>query len=255
MITKITQESKRRRVSNLSGGGGGGGGYAGSTLGELLVHLASRAPQVRVMALDALGAPLAERGPALDEAAEALTCTVEGAFVARVEGLVGSSLGDLDGIEEADVEALGGDEKTIITVVPCDVAAAAASADAADGSREGGAAPPRKASRAHELLTRRAREVFDAAMAASSERRRGGVGGEAAGAEGGERVRGGAGGTGDGIASSPQQQQLRALEALVLWLDAHHDIFTVGDPSNDGRILAPDPAAGGCLVPARLLHA
>lgn len=92
--TTMTQEGKRRRVSNHPGGGGGNlGGFTGTTLGELLTHLSSRAPQVKVVALDALGAPLAGYGLELDEAAEALTCTVDGAFVAKVEGLVGSSLG------------------------------------------------------------------------------------------------------------------------------------------------------------------
>ena len=37
------------------------------------------------------------------------------------------------------------------------------------------------------------------------------------------------------------------------WLDDMHDVFVAPDPSNFGRIFAPDPHAGGALVPSRLL--
>ena len=46
---------------------------------------------------------------------------------------------------------------------------------------------------------------------------------------------------------------LAAVYALVSWLDDLHDVFVSPDPGNFGRIFAPDPHAGGALVPSRLL--
>jgi len=269
------QDGKRRRVT---ADGQRSGGYAGNTLGGLLEHLELSAPSVQLVVLDALGAPLTDRGEALDQAAEALTCTAAGAFVARLEGLAGFSLEsgemDLDGIDDADLEVLG-DEQMEITVVPCDVAAAAnstAGAGAPDGDHDGGGSGSGNRSRAHELLTSRARKVFDDAMKVPGVT--GGTVGGGGGGEGGfisggggsgghigeESEAGGVGLTGggsggDGARADARRRQLRALEAMVLWLNAHADVFSAGDPSNDGRIMARDPAGGGVLVPARLLHA
>ena len=92
-----------------------------------------------------------------------------------------------------------------------------------------------RASRAHELLTLRAREVF-AAAAARTPREAGAKEKEAA-SEG----------------SGSKRRVLVAIDALVSWLDDMHDVFVAPDPSNFGRIFAPDPHAGGALVPSRLL--
>ena len=69
-------------------------------------------------------------------------------------------------------------------------------------------------------------------------------------ADGGSKARGVEGGSGAASLSS----SMRAIETLVLWLDDHADVFTAGDVSNGGRIMAPDPEAGGVLVPSRLLR-
>ena len=57
-----------------------------------------------------------------------------------------------------------------------------------------------------------------------------------------------------GSGASSSSSSTRAIETLVLWLDDHADVFTAGDVSNGGRIMAPDPEAGGVLVPSRLLR-
>jgi len=72
---------------------------------------------------------------------------------------------------------------------------------------------PIRPSRAHYLLTRRAREVFDAVVASS---------------EGSGVVKHENGGAGGEDKDVTKLTQLWALEALVLWLDAHSDIFTAG---------------------------
>ena len=90
-----------------------------------------------------------------------------------------------------------------------------------------------RASRAHELLTLRAREVFAAAAG-----------------EGGAETK-----TKEKIAdgSGAKRRVLAAIYALVSFFDDLHDVFVSPDPSNFGRIFAPDPHAGGTLVPSRLL--
>ena len=50
-----------------------------------------------------------------------------------------------------------------------------------------------------------------------------------------------------------KRRVLAAVYALVSWLDDLHDVFVSPDPGNFGRIFAPDPHAGGALVPSRLL--
>lgn len=228
-MAATSRESKRRRVSHVPVDDRTS--FAGTNLAELLEHLASVAPSVRVSPLDALGAEVSDRTqPALDDATEALACEVPGSFVARVENMFGASkIGDLGALAEGDGAAgtagdgVGdgagtndGDRAPRVTILTC----AMGDDGAAAGSRH---------SRAHELLTIRAREVFDAALANEP-----GNGGKATGGDG-------------GIDAS------RAIESLVLWLDDHADVFTAGDASNGGRIMAPDPEAGGVLVPSRLL--
>ena len=228
-MAATSRESKRRRVSHVPVDDRTS--FAGTNLAELLEHLASVAPSVRVSPLDALGAEVSDRTqPALDDATEALACEVPGSFVARVENMFGASkIGDLGALAEGDGAAgtagdgVGdgagtndGDRAPRVTISTC----AMGDDGAAAGSRH---------SRAHELLTIRAREVFDAALANEP-----GNGGKATG--------------GDGGIDAP-----RAIESLVLWLDDHADVFTAGDASNGGRIMAPDPEAGGVLVPSRLL--
>ena len=83
--------------------------------------------------------------------------------------------------------------------------------------------------------------------AANETAKKGGTGGEGG-------TGGGGAGTGGGGAEATRRRQLVALEALASWADAFADVFVAGDPANDGRIMAPDHAAGGILVPARLLH-
>lgn len=271
-MSGLTEESKRRRLTSSRGGPPDpavGGGFTGATLGELLTHLEStRLAGVKLAVLDHVGAAVAERGPGLDDVAECLTATVEGAFVAKVEGLAGASLGTIEGLDDADRAEL--DEQAVVTVLPCHVAAAQAgwlassregsaggdgdgngnenqSSGRADGSPAVGTmgAAARAPSRAHELLTIRARRVFESARAANAD-----VFAAADQADqGGEK---GKGGTGD--PEAVRRRQLRALDTLVRWLDQHHDVFTAPDPANFGSILAPDPSAGGQLVPARLLH-
>jgi hypothetical protein len=221
--------------------------FAGSNLTELLAHLAAVAPSVRVAPLDALGAEVADRTPdSLDDATEALACEVPGSFVARVENVFrATKIGDLGALVGDDASnGTGGDGRgdgdggaedvdhraPRVTISPCATGDDAAGA----GSRR---------SRAHELLTMRAREVFDAALASDAD-----GGSKAKGAEGGSGVEGGSG------AAASSSSSTRAIETLVLWLDDHADVFTAGDVSNGGRIMAPDPEAGGVLVPSRLLR-
>jgi hypothetical protein len=53
--------------------------------------------------------------------------------------------------------------------------------------------------------------------------------------------------------SGAKKNVLAAIYALVSFFDNLHDVFTAPDPSNFGRIFAPDLNAGGTLVPSRLL--
>ena len=236
-MAATSRESKRRRISLVPVDVRAT--FAGSNLTELLAHLAAVAPSVRVAPLDALGAEVADRTPdSLDDATEALACEVPGSFVARVENVFrATKIGDLGALVGDDASnGTGGDGRgdgddgaedvdhraPRVTISPCATGDDAAGA----GSRR---------SRAHELLTMRAREVFDAALASD--------------ADGGSKAKGVEGGSGAAASSST-----RAIETLVLWLDDHADVFTAGDVSNGGRIMAPDPEAGGVLVPSRLLR-
>ena len=236
-MAATSRESKRRRISLIPVDARAT--FAGSNLAELLAHLAAVAPSVQVAPLDALGAKVADlTSDSLDDATEALACEVPGSFVARVENVFrATKIGDLgalvgddasngtgrDGRGDGDDGAEDADHRAPrVTISPCATGDDAAGA----GSRR---------SRAHELLTMRAREVFDAALASD--------------ADGGSKARGVEGGSGASSSSS-----MRAIETLVLWLDDHADVFTAGDVSNGGRIMAPDPEAGGVLVPSRLLR-
>ena len=90
-----------------------------------------------------------------------------------------------------------------------------------------------RASRAHELLTLRAREVFAAAA--------------------GDENESAAATKTKALSVGSRRRVLAAVYALVSWLDDLHDVFVSPDPGNFGRIFAPDPHAGGALVPSRLL--
>jgi hypothetical protein len=223
-------------------------------LRDLLAHLAAVAPRVRVVALDALGAPLevddagtttettTDDGAfgALDEATESLACVVDGAFVATVVGLAGAAglvRGDGDDVATGGGGGGGGGGDGRATTPTVTVATCESSPIARGATADGAAAKTVAASRpsrAHELLTTRAREVFAAAMAT------GATGDEGASASGG--------------GGEERRTLLAAIEALALWLDDHHDVFTAGDPANDGKVLAPDLDRGGVLVPSRLLR-
>ena len=167
-------------------------------LRDLLAHLAAVAPRVRVVALDALGAPLevddagtttettTDDGAfgALDEATESLACVVDGAFVATVVGLAGAAglvRGDGDDVATGGGGGGGGGDgratTPTVTVATCESSPIARGATA-DGAAAKTVAASRP-SRAHELLTTRAREVFAAAMAT------GATGDEGASASGG----------------------------------------------------------------------
>lgn len=225
-IATMSRAAKRRCVHHPSASTAPT--FAGATLEELLAHLESRAPAVRVEALDALGAPIPDRGAALDDAAQSISITAEGAFIVKVEGLAGAAgLAELVGQDQDPDRAASppGEDAPAVSVSPCDPA-------------------ERRPSRAHAILEKRARAVFEAANETA---KKGGTGGEGG-------TGGGGAGTGGGGAEATRRRQLVALEALASWADAFADVFVAGDPANDGRIMAPDHAAGGILVPARLLH-
>ena len=168
-------------------------------LRDLLAHLAAVAPRVRVVALDALGAPLevddagtttettTDDGAfgALDEATESLACVVDGAFVATVVGLAGAAglvRGDGDDVATGGGGGGGGGGDGRATTPTVTVATCESSPIARGATADGAAAKTVAASRpsrAHELLTTRAREVFAAAMAT------GATGDEGASASGG----------------------------------------------------------------------
>ena len=222
-IATMSRAAKRRCVHHPSASTAPT--FAGATLEELLAHLESRAPAVRVEALDALGAPIPDRGAALDDAAQSISITAEGAFIVKVEGLAGAAgLAELVGQDQDPDRAASppGEDAPAVSVSPCDPA-------------------ERRPSRAHAILEKRARARVRSRERNSKERRHG-------------RTGGGGAGTGGGGAEATRRRQLVALEALASWADAFADIFVAGDPANDGRIMAPDHAAGGILVPARLLH-
>ena len=83
----VSREAKRRRVCPPARAP-----FEGETLEALLAHLEQAAPCVRVEALDALGAPVPRdsKETPLEDAAESIRVTAEGAFVAKIEGLGGA---------------------------------------------------------------------------------------------------------------------------------------------------------------------
>ena len=232
----VSREAKRRRVCPPARAP-----FEGETLEALLAHLEQAAPCVRVEALDALGAPVPRdsKETPLEDAAESIRVTAEGAFVAKIEGLGGAERLETLMAGPPNDEAL----KKKPTAPPTtetewSAARVVGSASPVTGDVDKTEADARvrgRASRAHELLTLRAREVF-AAAAARTPREAGAKEKEAA-SEG----------------SGSKRRVLVAIDALVSWLDDMHDVFVAPDPSNFGRIFAPDPHAGGALVPSRLL--
>ena len=226
----VALETKRRRVCPPSRVP-----FEGETLAALLEHLERDAPCVRVEALDALGAPVPRdsKETPLEDAAESIRVTAEGAFVARIEGLGGAARletlmagppgDDMNGAKTKQTET-GWSVKSVV------VSASPVTGD--DDKAEAEAQMRGRASRAHELLTLRAREVFAAAAAtpgaAEEEKRENAVVGS-------------------------KRRVLSSIDTLVSWLDDMHDVFVSPDPGNFGKIFAPDPEAGGTLVPSRLL--
>ena len=224
-IATMSRAAKRRCVHHPSASTAPT--FAGATLEELLAHLESRAPAVRVEALDALGAPIPDRGAALDDAAQSISITAEGAFIVKVEGLAGAA---------GHAELVGQDQDPD----------RAASPPGEDAQPSPSPVRPRrtKTIRAHAILEKRARAVFEAANAKQQRKRHGRR------RRHGRRWRG----NGRGGAEATRRRQLVALEALASWARLRPTSSSRGDPRDDGRIMAPDHAAGGILVPARLLH-
>ena len=231
----IARETKRRRVCPPVRAP-----FEGETLAALLAHLERDAPCVRVEALDALGAPVPRdsKETPLEDAAESIRVTAEGAFVAKIEGLGGAARletlmagppADLPGLKKKpDADAGWSTAAVVVSASPV-----TGEDDKAEGEKTQARAQARgRASRAHELLTKRAREVL---AAAANE------GGETKTKEN----------KADG--SGAKRRVLAAIYALVSFFDNLHDVFTAPDPSNFGRIFAPDLNAGGTLVPSRLL--
>ena len=231
----VALETKRRRVCPPSRVP-----FEGETLAALLEHLERDAPCVRVEALDALGAPVPRdsKETPLEDAAESIRVTAEGAFVARIEGLGGAArletlmagppVDDVNGAKTKQTETGWSVASVVVSASPV-----TGEDDKAEGEKTQARAQARgRASRAHELLTKRAREVL---AAAANE------GGETKTKENKT----------DG--SGAKKNVLAAIYALVSFFDNLHDVFTAPDPSNFGRIFAPDLNAGGTLVPSRLL--
>ena len=226
----VSREAKRRRVCPPARAP-----FEGETLEALLAHLEQAAPCVRVEALDALGAPVPRdsKETPLEDAAESIRVTAEGAFVVKIEGLGGA--------ERLETLMAGppNDEAPKREPAPTEtgwsaarVVVSASPVTGDDDKAEAEAQMRGRASRAHELLTLRAREVFAAAAAtpgaAEEEKRENAVVGS-------------------------KRRVLSSIDALVSWLDDMHDVFVSPDPGNFGKIFAPDPEAGGTLVPSRLL--
>lgn len=232
----VALEAKRRRVCPPSRVP-----FEGETLAALLAHLERDAPCVRVEALDALGAPVPRdsKETPLEDAAESIRVTAEGAFVARIEGLGGAARletlmagppgDDVHGAKTKPAETGWSVASVVVSASPV-----TGEDDKAEGEKPHAHRHAHgRASRAHELLTLRAREVFAAAA------------GEG-GAETKTKEK-----KADG--SGAKRRVLAAIYALVSFFDDLHDVFVSPDPSNFGRIFAPDPHAGGTLVPSRLL--
>ena len=234
----IARETKRRRVCPPVRAP-----FEGETLAALLAHLERDAPCVRVEALDALGAPVPRdsKETPLEDAAESIRVTAEGAFVAKIEGLGGAERLETLMAGPPNDEAL----KKKPTAPPTtetewSAARVVVSASPVTGDVDKTEADARvrgRASRAHELLTLRAREVFAAAACDENEN------------ETATKTK--AATKAHSVGS--KRRVLAAVYALVSWLDNLHDVFVSPDPGNFGRIFAPDPHAGGALVPSRLL--
>ena len=231
----VALETKRRRVCPPSRVP-----FEGETLAALLEHLERDAPCVRVEALDALGAPVPRdsKETPLEDAAESIRVTADGAFVARIEGLGGAARletlmagppgDDMNGAKTKQTET--GWSVAAVGVSPSPVTG---EADRAEGEKLNAHRHAHgRASRAHELLSLRAREVLAAAANEGDETK-----------------------TKENKAdrSGAKKNVLAAIYALVSFFDNLHDVFTAPDPSNFGRIFAPDLNAGGTLVPSRLL--
>ena len=232
----IARETKRRRVCSPVRAP-----FEGETLEALLAHLEQAAPCVRVEALDALGAPVPRdsKETPLEDAAESIRVTAEGAFVAKIEGLGGAARletlmagppADLPGLKKKpDADAGWSAAAVVVSASPV-----TGEDDKAEGEKTQARAQARgRASRAHELLTLRAREVFAAAA--------------------GDENESAAATKTKALSVGSKRRVLAAVYALVSWLDDLHDVFVSPDPGNFGRIFAPDPHAGGALVPSRLL--
>ena len=235
----IARETKRRRVCPPVRAP-----FEGETLAALLAHLERDAPCVRVEALDALGAPVPRdsKETPLEDAAESIRVTAEGAFVAKIEGLGGAARletlmagppADLPGLKKKpDADAGWSAAAVVVSASPV-----TGEDDKAEGEKTQARAQARgRASRAHELLTLRAREVFAAAAGDENEN-------ETATKTKATKAH----------SVGSKRRVLAAVYALVSWLDDLHDVFVSPDPGNFGRIFAPDPHAGGALVPSRLL--
>ena len=230
----VSREAKRRRVCPPARAP-----FEGETLEALLAHLEQAAPCVRVEALDALGAPVPRdsKETPLEDAAESIRVTAEGAFVAKIEGLGGAERLETLMVGPPNDEAL----KKKPTAPPTtetewSAARVVVSASPVTGDVDKTEADARvrgRASRAHELLTLRAREVFAAAA--------------------GDENESAAATKTKALSVGSKRRVLAAVYALVSWLDDLHDVFVSPDPGNFGRIFAPDPHAGGALVPSRLL--
>ena len=228
----IARETKRRRVCPPVRAP-----FEGETLAALLAHLERDAPCVRVEALDALGAPVPRdsKETPLEDAAESIRVTAEGAFVAKIEGLGGAArLETLMAGPPADLPGLKKKPDANAGWSAAAVVVSASPVTGEDDKAEGEKTQARgRASRAHELLTLRAREVFAAAA--------------------GDENESAAATKTKALSVGSKRRVLAAVYALVSWLDDLHDVFVSPDPGNFGRIFAPDPHAGGALVPSRLL--
>lgn len=234
----IARETKRRRVCPPVRAP-----FEGETLAALLAHLERDAPCVRVEALDALGAlvPRDSKETPLEDAAESIRVTAEGAFVAKIEGLGGAARletlmagppADLPGLKKKPAADAGWSAAAVVV----SASPVTGEDDKAEGEGEKTQARAHtrgRASRAHELLTLRAREVFAAAA--------------------GDENESAAATKTKALSVGSKRRVLAAVYALVSWLDDLHDVFVSPDPGNFGRIFAPDPHAGGALVPSRLL--
>ena len=156
----IARETKRRRVCPPVRAP-----FEGETLAALLEHLERDAPCVRVEALDALGAPVPRdsKETPLEDAAESIRVTAEGAFVAKIEGLGGAARletlmagppADLPGLKKKpDADAGWSAAAVVVSASPV-----TGEDDKAEGEKPNAHRHAHgRASRAHELLSRGSR--------------------------------------------------------------------------------------------------